>query len=113
MTGHYIEANGEQLQAIETWRNNLSGLDNSQKIVKIAAKNPVEHVHSQGRVLYDRSVLYKYTNPNLVAVVTEGNDNVHKCKKGIIAIPCRFQILRENFQFSIKFQTALQKMHST
>lgn len=27
-----------------------------------------EHVHSQGRVLGDRSVLYKYSNPNLVAI---------------------------------------------
>ena len=33
-----------------------------------------EHVHSQGRVLGDRSVLYKYLNPNLVAIVTEGED---------------------------------------
>lgn len=80
MTGHYIEADGEQLKAIETWRINLSGLDNSQKIIKIASKNSNEHVHSQGRVLYDRSVLYKYINPNLVAVVTEGNDNQYKCK---------------------------------
>ena len=32
-----------------------------------------EHVHSLGRVLGDRSVLYKYTNPNLVVVVTEGD----------------------------------------
>lgn len=33
-----------------------------------------EHVHSQGRVLGDRSVLYKYLNPNLVVVVTEGEE---------------------------------------
>jgi len=42
-----------------------------------------EHVHSQGIVLEDRSVLYKYLNPNLVAVLTEGQDNQHK---GIIII---------------------------
>jgi hypothetical protein len=29
-----------------------------------------EHVHSPGRVLGDRRVLYKYLNPNLMAVVT-------------------------------------------
>ena len=33
-----------------------------------------EHVHSQGRVLGDRSVLYKYLNPNLVVVVAEGEE---------------------------------------
>lgn len=70
---------GTTLQAIETWRLNLGGLDNSQKIIKIASKNRIEHVHSQGRVLNDRSVLYKYVNPNLVAIVTQGPDNVYKC----------------------------------
>ncbi|KAI1306009.1 ER membrane protein complex subunit 1 [Halotydeus destructor] len=35
-------------------------------------KRQNEHVHSQGRVLGDRNVLYKYLNPNLVTVVTEG-----------------------------------------
>jgi len=40
--------------------------------------NCAEHVHSQGIVLEDRSVLYKYLNPNLVAVVTEGEDNQQK-----------------------------------
>ena len=39
-----------------------------------------EHVHSQGIVLGDRSVLYKYLNPNLIAVATEGIDNTQKCK---------------------------------
>lgn len=67
------------MNAIETWQINLSGLDNSQKIIKIGSKNPIEHVHSQGRVLNDRSVLYKYINPNLVAIVTQGPDNNYKC----------------------------------
>jgi len=40
--------------------------------------NGTEHVHSQGIVLEDRSVLYKYLNPNLVAVITEGEDSQHK-----------------------------------
>lgn len=75
VTGYCITSNNK---ATETWRINLGGLDNSQKIIKIASKNPNEHVHSQGRVLNDRSVLYKYINPNLVAIVTQGNDNVYK-----------------------------------
>lgn len=80
VTGYHIGLNGNKnLQATETWRINLGGLDNSQKIIQIASKNPNEHVHSQGRVLNDRSVLYKYINPNLVAIVTQGTDNVYKC----------------------------------
>lgn len=30
--------------------------------------------------MVDRSVLYKYINPNLIAVTTEGPDNIHKCE---------------------------------
>ncbi|KAL1020636.1 hypothetical protein UPYG_G00002730 [Umbra pygmaea] len=45
-----------------------------QKIVAVKGKRPNEHVHSQGRVMGDRSVLYKYLNPNLLAVVAESTD---------------------------------------
>ncbi|KAK2897822.1 ER membrane protein complex subunit 1 [Channa argus] len=45
-----------------------------QRIVTVKGKRPNEHVHSQGRVMGDRSVLYKYLNPNLLAVVTESTD---------------------------------------
>uniref|UniRef100_A0A8D0CHR7 ER membrane protein complex subunit 1 n=1 Tax=Scleropages formosus TaxID=113540 RepID=A0A8D0CHR7_SCLFO len=45
-----------------------------QKIVAVKGKRANEHVHSQGRVMGDRSVLYKYLNPNLLAVVTESVD---------------------------------------
>lgn len=50
----------------------------NQRITHVVSKNPIERVHSQGRVLSDRSVLYKYINPNLVAVVTEGAGHTHK-----------------------------------
>lgn len=69
--------NGE-LSTIPTWTVNLGGGEKGQKIVAIEGKNPIEHVHSQGRVLSDRSVLYKYINPNLIAVATHGPDNIHK-----------------------------------
>nr|XP_020475140.1 ER membrane protein complex subunit 1 isoform X3 [Monopterus albus]XP_020475149.1 ER membrane protein complex subunit 1 isoform X4 [Monopterus albus] len=46
----------------------------AQRIVSVKGKRPSEHVHSQGRVMGDRSVLYKYLNPNLLAVVTESTD---------------------------------------
>ena len=39
--------------------------------VFLATKNLLELVHSQGKVLGDRRVLYKYLNPNLIAVGTE------------------------------------------
>ena len=55
----------------------------SDKIVSVSAKNNLERVHSQGRVLGDRSVLYKYVNPNLVAVVTQGYHPSHKSRLGI------------------------------
>lgn len=34
-----------------------------QKIVSVKGKRPNEHVHSQGRVMGDRSVLYKVCSP--------------------------------------------------
>uniref|UniRef100_A0A8C5FC88 ER membrane protein complex subunit 1 n=1 Tax=Gadus morhua TaxID=8049 RepID=A0A8C5FC88_GADMO len=45
-----------------------------QKVLFVKGKRCNEHVHSQGRVMGDRSVLYKYLNPNLLAVVTESTD---------------------------------------
>nr|XP_018911918.1 PREDICTED: ER membrane protein complex subunit 1 isoform X1 [Bemisia tabaci] len=49
-----------------------------KEIVSVEGKNPLERVHSQGRVLSDRSVLYKYINPNLITVTTHHPDPVHK-----------------------------------
>lgn len=51
---------------VPAWNMKCAG-----KIIKISDKNPVEKVHSQGRVLADRSVLYKYINPNLIAIVSQ------------------------------------------
>ncbi|XP_055515205.1 ER membrane protein complex subunit 1 [Leucoraja erinacea] len=50
----------------------------TQKIVIVKGKRSSEHVHSQGRVMGDRSVLYKYLNPNLLVVVTESTDTHHE-----------------------------------
>ncbi|XP_028920764.1 ER membrane protein complex subunit 1 isoform X6 [Ornithorhynchus anatinus] len=49
-----------------------------QRIVTVKGKRSGEHVHSQGRVMGDRSVLYKSLNPNLLAVVTESADLHHE-----------------------------------
>ncbi|XP_024882307.1 ER membrane protein complex subunit 1 isoform X3 [Temnothorax curvispinosus] len=66
----------QELIAHKVWELLLS--PRNQKITQVVAKNPIERVHSQGRVLSDRSVLYKYINPNLVAIVTEGIGHAHK-----------------------------------
>ncbi|GAB1869371.1 ER membrane protein complex subunit 1 [Camponotus japonicus] len=66
----------QELIAHKVWELLLS--PRNQKITQVVAKSPIERVHSQGRVLSDRSVLYKYINPNLVAVVTEGIGHAHK-----------------------------------
>lgn len=66
----------ENLITNKVWELVLS--PKTQKITNVVSKNPIEHVHSQGRVLGDRSVLYKYVNPNLVAIVTEGVGNTLK-----------------------------------
>lgn len=68
----------QELIAHKVWELLLS--PRNQRITQVVAKNPIERVHSQGRVLSDRSVLYKYINPNLVAVVTEGIGHAHKSK---------------------------------
>uniref|UniRef100_A0A1I7ZIA1 ER membrane protein complex subunit 1 n=1 Tax=Steinernema glaseri TaxID=37863 RepID=A0A1I7ZIA1_9BILA len=52
---------------IPTWQSDL-GLSKDEKVISVAGKHPHQKVHSQGRVLGDRSVLYKYSNPSLVAV---------------------------------------------
>ncbi len=48
------------------------------EIVSINARNPIERVHSAGRVLADRSVLFKYMNPNLAIVAAQGQDSSAK-----------------------------------
>ncbi len=54
----------------ELWRINIE----DETITAIAALQPHDRVHSHGKVLGDRSVLYKYLNPNLIGVVTTGMD---------------------------------------
>ncbi|KOX73244.1 ER membrane protein complex subunit 1 [Melipona quadrifasciata] len=66
----------QELISHKVWELLLS--PKNQKITHVVSKNPIERVHSQGRVLSDRSVLYKYINPNLVTIVTEGVGHTHK-----------------------------------
>ncbi|KAM9299129.1 ER membrane protein complex subunit 1 [Gastrophryne carolinensis] len=58
-----------------------------QRVTVVKGKRSNEHVHSQGRVMGDRSVLYKYLNPNLLALVTESTDtHPDRCFIGIYLI---------------------------
>ncbi|XP_071519116.1 ER membrane protein complex subunit 1 [Panulirus ornatus] len=58
----------------EVWTVSLGG----GPITGVYGKLASEKVHSPGRVLADRSVLYKYVNPNLAVVTTQGYDHVNK-----------------------------------
>ena len=51
-------------------------------------------MHSQGRVLGDRSVLYKYINPNLAVVVGEGEDTSSASQKGRVSMVTRLNQYR-------------------
>lgn len=73
LTGFNLVKSNQKLRAIRVWNIQLNA-----PITSIALKNKAERVHSQGRVLADRSVLYKYINPHLVAVATHTIDPVHK-----------------------------------
>ncbi|KPU79929.1 uncharacterized protein Dana_GF16847, isoform B [Drosophila ananassae] len=78
LSGYFVKYAGGKLSSTQIWNARLGGHNSEQQIIGVAAKNPIEHVHSQGRVLGDRSVLYKYINPNLVAFVTQAPDATHK-----------------------------------
>ena len=48
------------------------------KVITIRSRQQDEVMHSAGRVLADRSVLFKYMSPNLALVMTEGLDTQSK-----------------------------------
>ncbi|XP_068622538.1 ER membrane protein complex subunit 1 [Battus philenor] len=77
--GYALKYNGKSAWAQKIWSMNLGGSDAAgHRIVRTAARARLERTHSPGRVLPDRSVLYKYNNPNLVLFITEGPDPLHK-----------------------------------
>ncbi|KAF4519600.1 hypothetical protein B566_EDAN003767 [Ephemera danica] len=76
LTGYSLAySTPQRLIATRVWEVKLPS---SEQLLAVASKSQSERVHSQGRVLADRSVMYKYLNPNLVAVVTHSTDPVHK-----------------------------------
>ena len=82
MTGYSLTGSSrDQLLVSPVWKLQLCAA--GEEIGSIVARHPEEKVHSQGRVLADRSVLYKYLNPNLVVVTTEGT---HPHYRGVLNI---------------------------
>ncbi|GFS06457.1 ER membrane protein complex subunit 1 [Elysia marginata] len=73
MTGYRLTPEASGLSLDEVWTLDLQ--KSQQTITGVYSKRAIDLVHSQGRVLGDRSVLYKYLNPNLVAVVAEGEEH--------------------------------------
>ncbi|CAG4970159.1 unnamed protein product [Parnassius apollo] len=77
--GYALKYDGKSAYAQKIWSVALGGAGAAgHRIVAAAARSRLERTHSPGRALADRSVLYKYTNPNLVLFLTEGPDPVHK-----------------------------------
>ncbi|KAL1516882.1 hypothetical protein ABEB36_000719 [Hypothenemus hampei] len=64
----------DSLKLTPIWEVNFQ----PSNLVDVSAKPINEIVHSQGKVLYDRSVYYKYVNPNLLAVATVTPDPNHR-----------------------------------
>lgn len=64
----------EVLRLNPTWNVNLA----PSQLLALSTRPYAERVHSQGRVLPDRSVYYKYINPNIIALITITDDAVHK-----------------------------------
>lgn len=75
LKGYKFSRNSENISKVTPiWNINIT----PSKLMAVKAKHPNERVHSQGRVLPDRSVYYKYVNPNLLAVATISDDPIHK-----------------------------------
>ncbi|XP_025197839.1 ER membrane protein complex subunit 1 isoform X2 [Melanaphis sacchari] len=70
-----VPISGKEFSAKEVWKIQFN---KPTQIIAIGSRDAMEHVHSQGRVLSDRSVLYKYINPNMVAILTLAPDTTHK-----------------------------------
>lgn len=106
MTGYTLaQSTSERLVASRVWE--VVFQPETQTIQSVVGKSPQERVHSQGRVLGDRSVLYKYVNPNLVAVVTQGTDTVHKYVLNVYLL----DVVSGAIVFSISHKRAREPIH--
>ncbi|KAL4716323.1 hypothetical protein ACJJTC_014803, partial [Scirpophaga incertulas] len=77
--GYALRYDGRQtVVAQKTWSVNTGGGAPGHRLVALASRARGARTHSAGRALPDRSVLYKYDNPNLVLAVSHGPDPLHK-----------------------------------
>ncbi|OQV24584.1 ER membrane protein complex subunit 1 [Hypsibius exemplaris] len=74
--GYRVKLVNKAWKAVEVWSATLTTA--GEAVLTVSPKRPHDFVHSQGRVLADRRVLYKYINPNLVAVTVQGTDEGKK-----------------------------------
>ncbi|KAE9551593.1 hypothetical protein FO519_005200 [Halicephalobus sp. NKZ332] len=65
MSGSKLDLKEKKITPI--WKSSLT-FGTKEKFLTIAEKPVNQKIHSPGRVLGDRSVLYKYSNPNLAAI---------------------------------------------
>jgi len=74
LTGNLVTVTGSGVSLVPVWSMGSPGT----KILEIRTRRAEEKVHSAGRVMADRSVLFKYMNPNLALVMSEGLDSSSK-----------------------------------
>jgi len=74
LTGNLLTVSNQAVSLTPVWNLVSPGT----KILKIRTRRSEEKVHSAGRVMADRSVLFKYMNPNLALVMSEGLDSSSK-----------------------------------
>lgn len=70
LSGYRFKVDQGGLVAEEVW---TFPIGETEHIINLSIKRVDEETHSPARVLGDRGILYKYVNPNLIAILTEGN----------------------------------------
>lgn len=70
LVGYNFILDSDKIRANQIWKFSTG---DSGKVVSLKIKRVDEEVHSPARVLGDRGTLYKYINPNLIAIMTESN----------------------------------------
>lgn len=72
ITGYYFEENTGNLVKTWTFRPEVNHVIDS-----IASRSKLDRTVNVAHVLADRSVLYKYLHPNMIAVATTGSGTLH------------------------------------
>jgi len=61
----------EEMAVVETWAFQLPP---TQNLIEVTTQSRPHIIHTQGKALADRSVLYKYMNPNMLAIGAESTE---------------------------------------